>query len=154
MKSRIGPFLSARSWRIAVYSTMRFFTLSRPRWSSSRQRRTSFTSMRSGVVLRPGQVGDPLEVRLGDVELGGLLRHRPQAAELLLRDLLDVGGDVRAQDAVAQLLDLVVVAALAQLFLDGLHLLAEDVLALALAHLLLHHESRSPSSREAPRADG
>ena len=46
---------------------------------------------------------------------------------------------LRAADALAQLLDLVVVAALAELLPDGLHLLAEDVLALRLAHLLLDH---------------
>ena len=55
MKQRIGPFLSARSFRTAMYSTMRFFTLSRPKWSSSRQRRQSAGSSLSLVVLLHGR---------------------------------------------------------------------------------------------------
>jgi hypothetical protein len=59
--------------------------------------------------LRPGQIGDPLEVGLGDVELGRLLGHVADAAELLLGDLLGLGRDLGATDALAQLFDLVVV---------------------------------------------
>ncbi len=46
---------------------------------------------------------------------------------------------MRAPKPLAKLFDLVVVASLAELFLDRLHLLPQDVLALRLAHLLLHH---------------
>ena len=49
-------------------------------------------------------------------------------------------GQPGAAQALAELLDLVVLAALAELLLDGLHLLAEDVLALGLA-LVGHHRA-------------
>ena len=90
--------------------------------------------------LDPGQIGEPLEVRPGDVELGRLLLHRARAARAASRAIFSAsGGSLRAAQPLAQLLDLVVVAALAELLFDGLHLLAQDVLALRLAHLLLHH---------------
>ncbi len=91
-----------------------------------------------GRRLGPGQVGEPLEVGARDVELGRLLLHEHQPAQLLLRHLLDVGRQLRLAQPLAQLFDLVV-ARLAQLGANRLHLLAQDVLALALAHLLLGH---------------
>ena len=56
-----------------------------------------------------------------------------------MRDLLDLGRQLGAAKPLAELLNLVVVAALAELLFDRLHLLAQDVLALRFAHLLLDH---------------
>jgi hypothetical protein len=64
--------------------------------------------------------------------------HGPQALELLARDLLGLGREVRLRDALLEAVEVALVAlVLAELFLDGLELLAEHVLALVLAHLLL-----------------
>ncbi len=41
-----------------------------------------------GRRLGPREIGEPLQVRLGDVELRRLLLHRAEARELLLGNLL------------------------------------------------------------------
>ncbi len=86
-----------------------------------------------GRALAPRHVGQPLEVGARDVVLRGLRLHGGQAPELLARDLLHFVGEARVAEPLAELLDLVLFAALAELLLDGAHLLAEDVLALGLA---------------------
>ena len=87
---------------------------------------------------RPGELDQPLEVGPGDGVLGGRRLHHLQALELLHRHLLDVGGHLRVQDLLAKVVE---VAAgfvnLPQLFLDGLQLLPQHVLALVAAHLFL-----------------
>ncbi len=97
--------------------------------------------------LLPWHVGEPLEIRARYVVLGGLGLHRGEASDLLAGDLLDFVGQPGGAEALAELFDLVFLAALAELLFDGAHLLAEDLLALRLAfvgdhrrHLALHAE--------------
>ncbi len=90
--------------------------------------------------LAPRQVRKPLDVGAGDLVLGARRRHGAHAAELLACGLLSLGRHVGVGDALAQVLDLVlVVLRLAELALDRLHLLAQQELALRTRHLLLHH---------------
>ena len=64
---------------------------------------------------------------------------RDEARELLQRLLLHVLGHAGGFDLLAQLFDLALaLVLLAQLLLDGLHLLAQVVVALRLLHLVLH----------------
>ncbi len=97
--------------------------------------------------LAPRQIGEPLEVRAGHVVLRRLLLHPREARELLASDLLRILRETRAADAVAQLLDLVFLARLAELLADVLHLLAEDLLALRLA-LVLDHRAHLAANAE------
>ena len=94
------------------------------------------------VVLgddRPGQRHDPVEIGADDAVLGGSRRQLRQPVELTPRLLVDLLGQVGLVDALAQLVDLGLgLVGLAQLFLDGLQLLAQHVLALVLVHLRLH----------------
>ena len=61
-----------------------------------------------------------------------------QALELLLRDPLGLGRELRLGDALLEPVEIALIAVvLAELLLDRLELLAQDVLALVLAHLLL-----------------
>ena len=130
MKSRIGPFLSVRSWRIADVLDDALLHLL--------EAEVVLVEAAAHVVdvelvrrrLAPRQVREPLEVGARDVVLGRLLLHAGEARELLARDLLRPRGQLGAANALAQLLDLVVLAGLAELLADGLHLLAEDLLAL------------------------
>ena len=86
----------------------------------------------------PRQIEDPVEVRAHDRVLGAADLHVAQALELLLGDLLGLGRQVRLRDALLEPVEIALVAlVLAELLLDGLELLAKDVLALVLAHLLL-----------------
>ena len=86
----------------------------------------------------PGNVQDPVEVRAHHGVLGRAHLHVAEAFDLLLRDLLGLGGEACLGDAVFEAVEIALVAVvLAELFLDGLELLAEHVLALILAHLLL-----------------
>jgi hypothetical protein len=89
------------------------------------------------VVSGPTGVEDPVEVGAHHRVLGAAHLHRAQALELLLRDLLGLRREVRLGDALLEAVEVALVAVvLAELFLDGLELLAEHVLALVLAHLL------------------
>jgi len=92
--------------------------------------------VRRGVV--PGQIEDPVEVRTDDGVLGGADLHVAQALELLLRDLLGLARELRLRDALLDTVEIALIAVvLAELLLDRLELLAKDVLALVLPHLLL-----------------
>ncbi len=102
------------------------------------------------VVLgrpRPGQVGEPLEIGADHAVLGGLRRQPLEALQLALRLLPGVLRQLGGLEALAQLgrlgLDLV---DLAELLLDRLELLAQEVLALPAIHLRL-------DLRLDPRAD-
>src|SRR3989442_1205898 len=87
--------------------------------------------------LVPGKGHEPVEVVASDVIAlrGG--RHFRQAAELpqglFARFLRHAGG----LDLLAQLFNLLLLVGLTHLFLDGLHLLAQVILALALRYLVL-----------------
>jgi hypothetical protein len=88
--------------------------------------------------VRPRKIEDPVEVGAHDRVLGRADLHGAQALELLLRDRLRLGGEVGLGDAVLEAVEIALIAVvLAELFLDGLELLAEHVLALVFAHLLL-----------------
>src|SRR5262249_15561227 len=82
--------------------------------------------------LVPRDIGKPLEVGARDVVLGGLLLHPRKTAELLFGDLLGVLGELRLTNALAKLLDIVLIR-LAELLADALHLLSQNELALVLA---------------------
>ena len=91
------------------------------------------------VVLglhRPGQVDQPLEVAADDAVLGRGRRKLLQAPELALGRLRGVLRQLRGLDPLAELVHLGgLVVGLAELVLDRLHLLAQEVLALALVDL-------------------
>ena len=88
--------------------------------------------------LVPGQRHQPVEVGAGHRVLGGGGRHLGEAVELAHRLLLDVLGHARGFDLLAQLVELaLLVVAFPELLLDGLHLLAQVVLALVLLQLRL-----------------
>ena len=88
---------------------------------------------------RPRQLDEPLEVRARDGVLGRRRLHALEALELLLGDLLGLLGHLRLGDLLGELVEVAAaVVELAELFLDRLELLAQDVLALVAAHLLLH----------------
>ena len=87
-------------------------------------------------LLRPGQVDQPLEVGADHAVLGGGRRQPLEPAELALGRLLRLLGQARLLDPLAQLVDLgLLLVALAELLLDRLELLAQEVLALALVDL-------------------
>ncbi len=89
-------------------------------------------------LLRPGQVGDPLQVGARDRVLGRSGGDALEAVQLLVGDLLHLGRQAELLDPLAQLVQLLLLLAqLAQLLLDGLELLAQVVLALGLGHLAL-----------------
>ena len=86
--------------------------------------------------LRPRQAEDPVEVGPDDAVLGRRRRQLLEAGELAPGRLEDVLRQALLLDLLAELVDLgLLVVALAQLFLDRLELLAEEVLALALVDL-------------------
>jgi hypothetical protein len=89
-------------------------------------------------LLCPGKVDQPVQVGAGDRVLGGLGRHLPQPVQLLLGDLARFLRHARALDLLAQFVQLSPVVLLAELLLDGLHLLAQIELALGLPHLVRH----------------
>ena len=90
-------------------------------------------------ALGPGQHRQPLDVVAGERVVGGHGRHARQPRQLLQRLLLHVFGHAGGFDLLAQLLDVALaLVLLAQLLLDGLHLLAQVVVALRLLHLVLH----------------
>src|SRR5204863_6993388 len=77
------------------------------------------------------------EVRADDRVLGRSDLHVAQALELLLRDLLGLRRELRLRDALFEAVEIALIAVvLAELLLDRLELLAEDVLALVFPHLL------------------
>ena len=89
--------------------------------------------------LGPGQRHQPVEIGARDGVLGRRHRHLRQAIELARRFLQHGLGHAGRLDLLAQLVDFLgLVVVLAELLLDRLQLLAEEVLALVLADLRLH----------------
>src|SRR4051794_3278639 len=89
-------------------------------------------------LLRPRQRGEPLQVCADHAVLGGLRRQALEAVELALGLLHAVLGQPRGLDLLAQLARLgLLLVDFAELVLDRLQLLAQEVLALALLHLRL-----------------
>src|SRR5690606_9035717 len=89
------------------------------------------------VELRPRQRDEPVEIRPDHRALGRGLRHRLEAPQLLHRLLVRLFRHPGLLDRLAQLLDLGVLVVLAELALDRAHLLAQQVLPLALLELFL-----------------
>ncbi len=86
----------------------------------------------------PRQLDQPLEVGPGHGVLGARRLHALEAVELLARDLLGLLGQLGLDDLLGELVEVAgAVVELTQLLLDGLELLAQHVLALVAAHLLL-----------------
>ena len=116
---------------------MRSLTSSRPAWS-----RVEDLARVHGIELLVGALGprhrdQPVEVGADHARLAGLLAHALEAAELLVGLLAHVVGHAGLVDLGAVLLD-DARAVLAQLALDRLHLLAQEVLALLLVGAGLH----------------
>ncbi len=118
---------------------MRSFAFSRPEWSASS------TPLVCGEVddlvgpLRPRQRDQPVEIRARHGVLGRGHRHLREPIELAQRLLLDRLGHAGRFDLLGELFDFLrLVVAFAELLLDRLHLLAQEVLALVLADLGLH----------------
>ena len=86
----------------------------------------------------PRELGHPVEVRPDPSVLRRLLGGPLQATELTLGLLAHVVGHAGARDLVAEGLDDVLAAVLAELLADRAHLLAEDGLALSLLEALGH----------------
>ena len=89
-------------------------------------------------LLRPGQIGDPLQVGAGDGVLGAGGGDALEPVQLLVGNLLHLRRKPDLLQALAQLVELLLLLAqLTQLLLDRLELLAKVVLALGLGHLAL-----------------
>ena len=89
-------------------------------------------------ALAPGHLDEPVDVVANDGRFRRHRRHQLQLVELRRRLLLRVLRHAGGFDALLELRELVRrVLHLAELFLNGLHLLIQVVLALALLHLLL-----------------
>ena len=87
----------------------------------------------------PGQDHEPVEIGPRHRVLGRRHRHAGQPVELAKRLLLHRFGHARGFDLLPELFDLLgVLVAFAELLLNRLHLLAQQILALALADLGLH----------------
>ena len=88
---------------------------------------------------RPGQGDDPVEVGADHGVLGALRRDVGEPVELPAGGLVGLFRELELVDLLAQLGDLgLLVVGLAELLLDGAHLLAQEVLALALVDLAAH----------------
>ena len=138
-KQRIWPETSFRSFATARYSTIRSFTFSRSKWSLSS---TCAGVVEVEVVLgerAPRQRQDPFEVGADDAVLGRGRRQPLEPPELALGGLAHILRQRQLREPLAQLVHLGLLGvALAELLLDRLQLLAQEVLALALLHLRLH----------------
>src|SRR6202035_3169246 len=91
-----------------------------------------------GAALVPGQLGEGLQIGADDLRLHPFAAHAPQAAELAVDLLARLLRQVELGELLAQLVCAGSLVALAELFLVGLQLLAQEHLALAVAELLLH----------------
>ena len=88
---------------------------------------------------RPGQRDDPVEIGADHRVLGALGRDAPEALELAARRLVGLFGEAELVELLAKLGHLgFLLVGLAQLLLDRLELLAQEVLALALVDLAAH----------------
>ena len=95
-------------------------------------RRASAISIAVSGVGRPGQLDQPVEIGADHRVLAGALGHALEPLQLLARLLLDFLGHLRRGDRAVELGDLRrAFVALAELLLDRAHLLAQQVLALA-----------------------
>ncbi len=89
-------------------------------------------------ALGPGQHRQPLDVVARERVVGRHGRHAGEARQFLQRLFLHVLGHAGVVDLLAQLFDFALAfVLLAQFLLDGLHLLAQIVVALRLLHLVL-----------------
>ena len=90
-------------------------------------------------LLRPRQRDDPVEIGARHGVFRGRRRHLRQAIELAQRFLLHGLGQAGRFELGAQLFDLArLIVAFAELLLDRLELLAQEVIALVLADFRLH----------------
>ena len=89
--------------------------------------------------LVPGQLAQQLEIGADDARLRRVAVGEGEAAELLVGLLLHVLGQMGLLEGLAQALGLAcgILAAVAELLVDGLDLLAQEVVLLLLVHLLL-----------------
>jgi len=89
--------------------------------------------------LGPGQHGEPLDVVARERIVGGHGRHAREAAQFLERFFLDFVGHAGVVDLLFQIIDVArTLVLLTQFLLDGLHLLAQVILALRLLDAVLH----------------
>ena len=126
---------SWRSLRTASSSTMRSFTSSRPVWSASRVGARHVDVELVGGALGPREPEHGVEPALDPAALHVLLRHPLEAAELLAErahHLVGHAGGLERVDALAVVVGGLAVVLVAELLADGVHLAAEDVLALLL----------------------
>ena len=86
----------------------------------------------------PRQLGDRLEVGADDLRFHRLAAHARQPGEFAVDLLLHLRRQLEGVELAAQLLEVAALVALAQLLLDGLQLLAQVHLPLAVAQLLLN----------------
>ena len=89
-------------------------------------------------LLLPRQGHEGIDVIAHDRRLGRHRRHELQLLQLRVGLHARLLGHVRALDLLLQLVQVRPFLGVAQLLLDGLHLLVQVVLALALLHLALH----------------
>ena len=92
------------------------------------------------ALARPREVDNPLEVRSCGPELRRAGRERAQPLQLPVGDFARLLGEARRRDPGGQRIDVALAVRalfLAELALDGLHLLAKQVLALLLSHVAL-----------------
>ena len=88
-------------------------------------------------ALRPRQLADGLEVGANDLRLHALGPHPFESIELALDLLACRLRELQGLELFVQLLEVLSAAVVAELSLDGLELLAQEHLALAVAELLL-----------------
>ncbi len=86
----------------------------------------------------PGQLRHGLEVGADDLRLHRLAADAAQAADFPIDLLAYRHRQFERLQAIPELVDLAAVVGLAELLLDGSHLLAQDGLSLAIAELLAH----------------
>ena len=92
-----------------------------------------------GGAGAPGQVGEGLEPGADPAVLGVLRAHPLEAVDLALGVRACLVGELQRREPSAELPgEVLLVAALAQLLLDGLELLAEQELALTGLHAVVH----------------
>ena len=119
---------------------MRSFTSSRPVWSASRMARATVDVELVVGALGPRQAEHGVEPALDPAALHVLLGHALEAAELLAQgpdDVLGHAGRLEGVDAGAVVVGrLALGVVVAELLADGVHLAAEQELALLLVDAL------------------
>ena len=138
-KQRIGPFTSGFSLRTARYSRMRSFAFTRSEWSASRMSFVRLRSMTSSVRLAHGSATSQSRYVRDTVYSAAATGIFDSRSSSRSASFFTASGMPAASIFALQLLDLLrLVVALAQLLLDRLELLAQEVVALVLADLRLH----------------